>query len=240
VNKRISPSRKNCIIDVLDAGDIESQTEDLGALKSDIAKGVVETGIVVLNDGFRDETGCELVFLDENMAPGKGTHVLRVVIVVRIELRIGYGMGNGFVSENRDERCEDGFDLVRGFVVAGYGVDEKEGRADYEDDHGAGVDHVGEEACEFGDDGVECFLCGVGGGELETSTSNLDIWVGLDGHGDDDSVGSSTASAECPVEIRVLFAGCSYEFSVSGDNIEAESLICCKTERGTVKKGLAF
>ncbi len=159
--------------------------------------------------------------------------VLVVVLAVGIELGEGGGVWDIELIKGSHEWSKGNLDLSNGLSVEGSWSDLEESSSEVVDDKGASINHGWEELVELLNTSVESVNIGnICGHEDEGDTRDEGIWVSLDGHFGDNTVGSTTTAGQGPVKIGVLGAGGSDDGATGGDNPHGEGLISTETERG--------
>lgn len=232
VSNCAAPRRVHGVVNVAShvLGNLNTDSSEGSTVGEDSANGLGElmSGLGAFNNGTGKQPAT--VLGDSNLNQGcLGIELLKVVVklfrlvlVLDAELLESISDGLNQVLEllQRNARCSHGGD-----GEGGVGKEVQTHHTFIDDGGKMGIVEL---------DGLE--ESGVGDtvrGESEVQAGDMAILMSLGGHGPDNSVGTTTATGQSPVEIRVMGAVRSEELASAVDNLPLEDLVGSESVLGS-------
>lgn len=233
VDEGVAPAGVDGVVGVAGGreGSVEGDTDELGALGSDGAVGVGQSSVVLLNDRTRDEAATVL----GNANLDRSEHVVEER-EVGVEVAKEAGVLDVQLVELVSERSEELLQLFRGDVGASQGRDGESLVGEVPHGHDTSISRLGKRGVESSNSLVVCILGHTGAGEGEVGTSGGHVLMGLGSQRQDNTVGTTSAAGESPVEVGVVLTVGNEVLTSTSDDLPLESLVSShavtRAERG--------
>lgn len=227
MGNRAAPGRVHSIVNVTSdlLGDLDTDSSESGAVRKHITSRLSQfvSGLGTFNNraGKKPAT----ILSDSNFNKrGLGIELIKIVaeflglhLILDAKLR-----------ESVTERLGKALELLQRNTGSGHGGKRERSVGKEVQTHNTTV-HVGRQVGVVKFNGlVEGFVGDTVGGESEVQARHMAILMSLGGHGPDNTVGSTTATGQSPVDVTIMGAVCGEELTSTVDNLPFQDLVRTK------------